>query len=463
MKSTLIYSIILVIVVDLSVNGHPNTDRQNNQQYEYYYYDDDYYYTDELTGNRNTQAPAAAVPSTKSPAKTTENQPDSLSDAKEAIAQYDIDELVKAWREYMEEKEQKDNQNRAPSSSNPQQNPTGRRRPNGETGRRRPLAETGRRRPATRHRLRGTGQRRPVNSDLASNDYEQPIHTAPRRRRPQNQQNTGTAPRRRRPSRPRQGRPRATTTTTTLPPLPAHDDFYYDDVYYDDLYDSKFDKQYESEYECAPLDQSYSTPDPVQCDKYYECNIKGEEKEKLCEDGYMYDISAQHCDYPSKVNCTGRPKLQTPQPSKNCPRANGFFPFPAEESCQKFWDCRGGKAYLQTCAAGVIFDPKIDACTTPDQSARPECAAGKFLGFECPKYDSEEILRFGNHDRLANPQDCQQFFSCLRTGQPRLGACPKKTVFNEATGHCDDPNNVKGCETFWKDKEKEEFIDYYDY
>ena len=93
----------------------------------------------------------------------------------------------------------------------------------------------------------------------------------------------------------------------------------------------------------------------------------------------MYDINAQHCDYPSKVNCTGRPKqrkfvtklakllkylqltyinntnhcniayitvcfilLEEPQPSKNCPRANGFFPFPAEESCQKFWDCRGG-------------------------------------------------------------------------------------------------------------------------
>jgi hypothetical protein len=85
------------------------------------------------------------------------------------------------------------------------------------------------------------------------------------------------------------------------------------------------------------------------------------------------------------------------------------------------------------------------------------------LGFECPKYDSEEILRFGNHDRLGNPKDCQQFFSCLRTGQPRLGACPKKTVFNEATGHCDDPNNVKGCENYWKDKEKEDFNDYYDY
>ena len=51
-----------------------------------------------------------------------------------------------------------------------------------------------------------------------------------------------------------------------------------------------------------------------------------------------------------------------------------------------------GRAYLQQCPAGVIFDPKIDACTTPDQSARPECAAGKVLGFECPKYDNEEYV-----------------------------------------------------------------------
>ena len=65
-------------------------------------------------------------------------------------------------------------------------------------------------------------------------------------------------------------------------------------------------------------------------------------------------------------------------------------------------------------------------------------------GFSFSYLINFRVLRFGNHDRLANPQDCQQFFSCLRTGQPRLGACPKKTVFNEATGHCDDPNNVKG-------------------
>jgi len=410
----ILYHIILVIVTDLSVNGHPQSNREE-QNYEYYYYDDEYYYADDLTGNIGKDSlPLKRQLQTNTNTPAPSDDGDSLSEAKEAIAQYDIDELVKAWREYMEEKEKKELQKTKNTgvANNHQRNPTG-----------------GRRRPGNQHRLRGQG----ISSGLSA-DGDQRIHTGPRRRRP---------------SRPRPVRPRTTTTTTTLPLLPAEDLFYYD--YYD------------YQYECPPRDQSYSTPDPVQCDKYYECNIKGEETGKLCPDGYVFDINAQHCDYPSKVNCTGRPKLQEPQPSKNCPRANGFFAWPAEESCQKFWDCRGGKFYLQTCAAGVIFDPKIDACTTPDQSARSECAAGKFLGFECPTYDSEEVLRFGNHDRLANPQDCQQFFSCLRTGQPRLGACPKKTVFNEATGHCDDPNNVKGCETYWKDKEKEEFDDYYDY
>ena len=60
-----------------------------------------------------------------------------------------------------------------------------------------------------------------------------------------------TAPRRKRPFRPR------TTTTTTSRPLIEHNvfDYYYDEFVYDE------------QYECPPRDQSYSTPDPVQCDK----------------------------------------------------------------------------------------------------------------------------------------------------------------------------------------------------
>ena len=97
----------------MSVNGHPESARQNDQLYDqYYYYDDEYYYADELaTGTRKQQPTAPSNPRAKA---SEETKDDSLSDAKEAIAQYDIDELVKAWREYMEEKEDKEKKKETP-------------------------------------------------------------------------------------------------------------------------------------------------------------------------------------------------------------------------------------------------------------------------------------------------------------------------------------------------------------
>jgi len=222
----------------------------------------------------------------------------------------------------------------------------------------------------------------------------------------------------------------------------------------------------EVEYECPPLDDvSYYEPDEEQCDKYYECNIKGELKEHLCPDGFTFDIPLQKCDYPVKVNCSTRPLLQEPQPSTNCSRANGFFPLPANVSCQDFWDCREGKAYKQTCPVGVIFDPGLNTCATPDQSTRLECTHGEmnFLNFTCPTYTELSVLKFGNHDRLAHPTDCQQYFSCQRYGAPRLATCPRKRVFNEVTGQCGDPSEVPGCETYWEEKLANEEDDYYYY
>jgi len=85
------------------------------------------------------------------------------------------------------------------------------------------------------------------------------------------------------------------------------------------------------------------------------------------------------------------------------------------------------------------------------------------LGFTCPKYTEESILKFGNHDRLAHPEDCQQYFSCLRSGEPRLATCPRKKVFNNATGQCSEPVLVPGCENYWTEKLKNEEEYYYDY
>ncbi len=44
--------------------------------------------------------------------------------------------------------------------------------------------------------------------------------------------------------------------------------------------------------------------------RFTECNIKGEISVLLCPDGLMFDIKSEHCDYPAKVNCSGREQLR---------------------------------------------------------------------------------------------------------------------------------------------------------
>jgi len=124
---------------------------------------------------------------------------------------------------------------------------------------------------------------------------------------------------------------------------------------------------------------------------------------------------------------------------------NGFYPFPAKESCQKFYHCLEGQAYEKTCPEAVIFDPALGSCVHPDLSKRTDCQASKVLSFNCPNEGKRfSKLKFGDHDRLANPKDCRKFYICLQDGQPRVGTCPIGKVFNPKSGLCDKPKNVTG-------------------
>jgi len=53
--------------------------------------------------------------------------------------------------------------------------------------------------------------------------------------------------------------------------------------------------------------------DPIQCDKYYECQ-DGRAKEKLCPDGLVFDPNnhriINRCDQPFNVDCGDRQELR---------------------------------------------------------------------------------------------------------------------------------------------------------
>jgi hypothetical protein len=212
--------------------------------------------------------------------------------------------------------------------------------------------------------------------------------------------------------------------------------------------------------------KTYNIGDDQQCDKYWQCNSGGKDNngkdketrsfERLCPDGFVYSLEISACEYPHNVNCSLRPDLQPPTTPAhpNCPRANGFYPFDPEISCQKFYHCLEGSPYEKTCPEGVIFDPSKGACIHPDLARRPECSAKEVLNFTCPNSLKKfGKLKFGDHDRHSDPEDCRKFIICLRDGRPRLGGCPNGRVFNEKSGFCDSPKEVKGCENYYGKKD----------
>jgi len=203
---------------------------------------------------------------------------------------------------------------------------------------------------------------------------------------------------------------------------------------------------------CQPRNVTYAIGDSVQCDKYHSCDASGKLAERLCDDGFVFSLPISQCDYPHNVNCSARSKLQ---PSKStdpqCARMNGFCPFPAEVSCQKFYHCLEGKAYEKTCPEGVIFDDTKGACVHPDLASRIDCSASQVLDFICPNANKPfSKLKFGNHDRFRNPKDCRSFFICMQDGSPRIGGCPIKTVFDPKEGKCSSPKSVPDCVDYYE-------------
>jgi len=209
---------------------------------------------------------------------------------------------------------------------------------------------------------------------------------------------------------------------------------------------------------CTPRNMTYNIGDKEQCDKYYLCGSSGKVVEAMCDDGFVFSVEYFVCDYPHNVDCSERPILQkTESTNPRCARMNGFYPFPAKESCQKFFHCLQGEAYEKTCPEGVIFDDTKGACVHPDTAGRKECSATEVFGFKCPNAGNKFAkLKFGNHDRHPHPSDCQMFYTCSQDGQPRLAGCSVGKVFNPKTGKCSMPSLVPNCVDWYKGKTEEE-------
>ncbi|XP_054271042.1 protein obstructor-E-like isoform X1 [Macrosteles quadrilineatus] len=198
--------------------------------------------------------------------------------------------------------------------------------------------------------------------------------------------------------------------------------------------------------------------DSVQCDKYYECD-EGVATQKLCPDGLVFDPTNRKinkCDQPFNVDCGDRLELQDPQGTHLCPRRNGYFAHPDETVCNIFYNCIEGESTEITCPSGLHFDEYSGTCVWPASAGRQNCGEADTMklkdGFSCPK--EGQASGHGQavaHPVYAHPEDCQKFYVCLNGITPREQGCSLGEVYNEETQRCDAPENVPGCEDWFKD------------
>ncbi|XP_029155899.1 protein obstructor-E-like [Nylanderia fulva] len=199
-------------------------------------------------------------------------------------------------------------------------------------------------------------------------------------------------------------------------------------------------------------------PDPEQCDLYYSC-VDDQPEERLCKDGLVFrddNPKKDFCDIPANVPCGDRTLLQEPQPSKGCPRANGIFSHEDPTACDRFVNCIDGVAQVVPCPPGLIYESKMSSCVWPADATRLcENVKRDVLddGFVCPDGDvagpSGRILP---HPTYPHPEDCAKFYICKNGVVPQKGQCDPDTVYNEEIFRCTEPENVPGCEDYYKRK-----------
>lgn len=151
---------------------------------------------------------------------------------------------------------------------------------------------------------------------------------------------------------------------------------------------------------------------------------------------------------------------EEPQPSKGCPRANGYFKHEDPLMCDRFVNCIDGVASVMPCPPGLIYDDKMSSCIWAIDSEMPCHSKREQLddGFICP----DEVVtgpggRLLPHPTYPHPDDCAKFYICRNGVQPQKGQCEYGTVYDELTFRCNEPESVPGWYVKKKKKKKKNF------
>lgn len=110
----------------------------------------------------------------------------------------------------------------------------------------------------------------------------------------------------------------------------------------------------------------------------------GVPEEKACPEGLFFNDKAQWfsypCSYPVDVECGARTKLQTAQPTEECPHQFGYYKIGDRANCGQWMNCVNGKSFVFDCPEGLAWSGDTYRCDWPDEVE--DCdAEGMFLVF----------------------------------------------------------------------------------
>ncbi|XP_014601015.1 PREDICTED: uncharacterized protein LOC106785245 isoform X2 [Polistes canadensis] len=149
------------------------------------------------------------------------------------------------------------------------------------------------------------------------------------------------------------------------------------------------------------------------------------------------------------------------QSGVQCPNLDSTGQFIYPPDCKFFVNCWKGRAFVQPCAPGTLFNPLTLECDFP---YKVTCYGSEIS--EPIRYSKAYNLEIDEEREeshkpkcpphvaglIPHPTDCTKFLSCAN-GMTFEMDCGPGTVFNPALSVCDWPYHVKGCEDTFKSKE----------
>ncbi|XP_015590269.1 peritrophin-1 [Cephus cinctus] len=111
---------------------------------------------------------------------------------------------------------------------------------------------------------------------------------------------------------------------------------------------------------------------PDNCSMFYKCDW-GSAILFECPEELHFNSELQVCDWPWQARCDSS-WTRCPRPQPRCPAHHTrpiYLPHPY--LCDHFYQCNWGNPLLQTCPAGLHFNPRLNVCDWPYNSKCKVC------------------------------------------------------------------------------------------